>query len=336
VIYARLKNLHTRTNKNNSLSIITETSNQLRTATKGTIQVIQLKSPGAKINTGKIFSTLEYKTDIENINIHNLNISEAGNYIIKVMSENADPVLIPYTITGKTKKPLTSKEIEIITQEKIILTDTVNVKILSTFKNGICFLQDLKQQKFIPLNIRNYQASLSLDLSTHLLPNGFLRVFMVHNGQIYTDQIELFTPPENLELNAKATFEKNTYKPKDLTSLKIKLTDHLGKPTKGNLVVAVYDKALEYVDHANAQQSLSRLWRHQHSIAPFSTSSLWQNEESFYHYYKHRLKPLISSNTFFLRSSYIISSGLYNDREIISFYARSASGRAFSFFGLVP
>jgi len=99
------------------------------------------------------------------------------------------------------------------------------------------------------------------------------------------------------------------------------------------IVVAVYDKALEYVDHANAQQSLSRLWRHQHSIAPFSTSSLWQNEESFYHYYKHRLKPLISSDTFFLRSSYIISSGLYNDREIISFYARSASGRAFSFFG---
>ena len=54
-------------------------------------------------------------------------------------------------------------------------------------------------------------------------------------------------PPEKRVLNVAVQPSRETYKPGQKATVDVKLTDIAGKPFVGSTVVAIYDKAVEYI-----------------------------------------------------------------------------------------
>ena len=98
-----------------------------------------------------------------------------------------------------------------------------------------------------------------------------------------------------VELKALAKLDKEAYSPKEKATVKIKISDEAGKPVKGNVVVAIYDRALENVNHARAQQSLSKLWSYKKpNYYRVGKSTLWQSYKPYFPDSKYQFEEIFS------------------------------------------
>ncbi len=79
------------------------------------------------------------------------------------------------------------------------------------------------------------------------MPNFYVEALTVFNGEVHTEVKEIFVPPVKKALNVSIVPSKKVYKPGEEASITFLLTDANGKPFSGSTVIAVYDKALEYI-----------------------------------------------------------------------------------------
>ena len=321
ITYAKLDQQFGKPNKENTLTISTERANKKSIANHGTIKILKLKQASPPLKIGEnpdksqitIISEIPFKSDKTGLTTASISLKSAGNYIISIIANNAQPVHIPYCVVAKAKKALSHKGIQILAQSRIGTGEDINIELVSKIKNGTCFYQDTQLGDFIPIDIRNYHANLTLSADDIIAPNSYLRVFMVHHAKLYTDQLELSFPPEEVKLTTSASVPKQQYKPQEKATITVKVKDSSGAPVSGNVIVAIYDKALEYVDHAKAQQSLSTLWDHTHFIRPFSESSLWQNEISHNKNDNHIFSALVNKYSLSTRRGELISQRSFDD-----------------------
>ncbi len=78
-------------------------------------------------------------------------------------------------------------------------------------------------------------------------PNFFARVTYIDDGEIFTAQHEVFIPPGEEILNVILTPDQATRRPGEKGSFKIKVTDHRGKPVKGQINLSVFDESVLYI-----------------------------------------------------------------------------------------
>ncbi len=105
------------------------------------------------------------------------------------------------------------------------------------------------------------------------MPNFFVEAFTVADGKLYSTTREIIVPPEKRVLNLKVTPSSTDYKPGDAAVINLKLTDNSGRPFVGSTVVAVYDKALEYISGGSNVPDIRKFfwqWRRRHQEATFS------------------------------------------------------------------
>ena len=107
------------------------------------------------------------------------------------------------------------------------------------------------------------------------MPNMFVEALTVAGGKVHDEAHEIAIPPESRIAQIQIEPSQTIYKPGEKAKIKLKLTGPDGKPFLGSTVVAVYDKAVEYISGgSNVPEIKAFFWswkRHHH---PQTESSL--------------------------------------------------------------
>ncbi len=122
------------------------------------------------------------------------------------------------------------------------------------------------------VKIDGHSRVFEMKLDAEDQPNTFIRLYAVSGGKACVLSKEIPVPPERKMLNVKADIPEKS-KPGVSVPLKIKVTGLDGKPVKGAVTVAVYDKSLEALASSNIFPVNSFFWnwrRHFYSDSPSS------------------------------------------------------------------
>lgn len=111
------------------------------------------------------------------------------------------------------------------------------------------------------IQIKGKSQIVEIPLTLADMPNFFIEGVTVAKGQVHTVTREIVLPPEKRQLNVEVKPAKDKLKPREKTSLTVRITDHEGKPFKGSTAITVYDKSLEYISGgSNVQEIVPFFW----------------------------------------------------------------------------
>ncbi len=107
------------------------------------------------------------------------------------------------------------------------------------------------------------------------MPNFFVEAVTIGGGRVFTETREIAVPPEKRVLDLVVTPSTDTYKPGEKATVGLKLTDGAGKPFVGSTVVAIYDKAVEYISGgSNVEDIRAYFWRWRRTHYPQTETNL--------------------------------------------------------------
>ncbi len=118
-----------------------------------------------------------------------------------------------------------------------------------------------------------------LDVVEKDTPNFFVEAVSVHSGKLHTAVREIFVPPAKRVFNVEVTPSAADYRPGERAKVQLKLTDLAGAPVVGSTVVAIYDKALDYIaGNAKTPDIREFFWKWRRSHNPQSETNLTRAE----------------------------------------------------------
>ncbi len=125
--------------------------------------------------------------------------------------------------------------------------------------NGLC-------PKPIVLRMKGKSTVYELAIERTDMPNIFVEAVTIADGKIHSEMREIVVPPEQRIANVEVLPSATKYRPGEVASVKLKLTDLEGKPFVGNTVLSVYDASLEYIAASSIPEIRSFFWnvRRQH------------------------------------------------------------------------
>ena len=97
------------------------------------------------------------------------------------------------------------------------------------------------------IQIRKKSQVVKIPVTLRDMPNFFIEGVTVADGEVHTVTREIVLPPEKRKLNVEVSPAKDKLKPREKTSLTVRITDHEGKPYQGSAAISIYDKSLEYI-----------------------------------------------------------------------------------------
>ena len=101
------------------------------------------------------------------------------------------------------------------------------------------------------------------------MPNFYVEALTIVGGKTFNELKEIVVPPEQRVLNVAAQPSRTEYRPSQNSTVGVKLTDPVGKPFVGTTVVAIYDKAVEYISGgSNVQEIKAFFWKWRRSHYP--------------------------------------------------------------------
>lgn len=112
--------------------------------------------------------------------------------------------------------------------------------------NSDVWLNGLAGYRF--LDIPTHTTVIDLPIRDRHVPNHFVEATVVSNGRVSTEACELFVPPVNDLLRVAIHTDKGSYRPRQQGNVRITVSDSAGKPVSGQVTLAVYDKAVTYIE----------------------------------------------------------------------------------------
>ena len=114
------------------------------------------------------------------------------------------------------------------------------------------------------------------------VPNIFVEALTVADGKVHNDVREIAVPPESRVIDMAVEPSQTTYKPGQKATVRVKLTvpgsgagNSRPAPFVGSTVIAVYDKAVEYISGgSNVPDIKEWFWKWKRSHQPQTESSL--------------------------------------------------------------
>lgn len=101
------------------------------------------------------------------------------------------------------------------------------------------------------------------------MPNFYIEALTISDGRLHTAAREIVVPPEQRVFDVAVEPSAEEYKPGEKATVKVKLTGPDGQPmTNTSTVLAVYDKALEYISGGSNVPDIKEFfwkWRRHHN-----------------------------------------------------------------------
>ncbi|MCA9237700.1 MAG: alpha-2-macroglobulin [Planctomycetales bacterium] len=122
-------------------------------------------------------------------------------------------------------------------------------------------------------------AVIEVPVEARDMPNFFVEAVAVHGGKAYTVAREIFVPPTKRVVDVEVVPSSDAYLPGQDATINLKVTSPDGSPAVGSLVVAVYDKALDYIAGGAAPADIREFfwkWRREHRPQSETNLGRWE------------------------------------------------------------
>jgi uncharacterized protein YfaS (alpha-2-macroglobulin family) len=142
------------------------------------------------------------------------------------------------------------------------------------------------------LRLRGRSVVVPISISQADMPNFFVEAYTMANGVFHNITREIIVPPAKKVIEVEAVAAEKV-KPGAATELTLRLRDHEGRPVTGSMVVAVYDKSLDYIAGGSAERDIRAAfwkWRRYHdpdddgAIMTWWLQNLLKEDEEGYPY----------------------------------------------------
>lgn len=110
------------------------------------------------------------------------------------------------------------------------------------------------------------------------MPNFYVEALTISQGEIFNLSRELVVPPEKRILNIEVLPSNAKYLPGQEAEIQLKVTDAQGNPFAGNLVISVYDRAVEYISGGSNVEEIKAFfwgWKRLHHINKEDNLTHW-------------------------------------------------------------
>ncbi len=125
------------------------------------------------------------------------------------------------------------------------------------------------------LHLEGKSTVVSITVRRRDMPNFFVEAVTVADGRVHTEAKEIAVPPEKRILSVEVKPSRHEYRPGEKAQVRLRLTDLHGNPFTGSAVVAIYDKALEYISGgSNVPEIKAFFWKWRRRHFPGTQSSL--------------------------------------------------------------
>jgi uncharacterized protein YfaS (alpha-2-macroglobulin family) len=129
------------------------------------------------------------------------------------------------------------------------------------------------------VDLKGKSTVVELTIEQRDMPNFFVEAVTVHGGRLHTAVREIFVPPAKRVFDVEVVPSADAYLPGQHAKVQLKLTDQDGKPVVGSTVLAIYDKALDYIAGGSAVPDIRAFfWKWRRSHNPQNESSLGRAE----------------------------------------------------------
>lgn len=125
--------------------------------------------------------------------------------------------------------------------------EKVNLRINTNRPDSTVMLVLKEGGKPVFVKTQGRSASLQIPVELGDMPNFFIEAVTVSDAKVYKQVREVIVPPEKRVLNVEVLPNGEKYKPQAKGKVKLRVTDGQGEPVSGECVLAIYDKALEYI-----------------------------------------------------------------------------------------
>jgi uncharacterized protein YfaS (alpha-2-macroglobulin family) len=264
-----------------------QTLDQKPVAGKGIATLYQISYPAEQPNAGAKKEIKPVETAVRTWQIDpddrghaelKLEASAAGQYRLayKVTDEKGHAIEGAYlfTIAGTDfdSSKFQFNDLELIPNEREYSPgQTANLMINANRTNGtvLLFLRPSNGVYLQPkiLRLKSKSAVDEIAVVQKDMPNFFIEALTIAGGKLFTETREIVVPPERRVIDVEVTPSSETYKPGEKADVTLKLTDGSGKPFLGSTVVAIYDKAVEYISGGSNVQDIKAFfwkWRRTH------------------------------------------------------------------------
>lgn len=156
------------------------------------------------------------------------------------------------------------------------------------------------------------------------MPNFYIEALTISGGEVHTVAREIIVPPEKRVLDVAVDPSAAKYKPGEDAKVKVKLTDIEGKPYKGSVVLAMYDRSVDAIaGGSNVPEIREFFWKWRRSYHEQTEHSL---NRWFSNLLKEKETPMGDLGAF---------GGLAADQEVDGFSQTMNAGRDMRQWGMM-
>jgi hypothetical protein len=285
-VYTWLDRGHYRTGDTIEASVCAQTLDHKPVAGKGTLRLLQIAYDAQQKPVEKLVEKWDLSVDAEGHAHQRIKAAAPGQYRLSATIDDGQGHSIEggyvVTVTGErfTGAGFRFNDLEIIPDRKEYRPgDTLRLLINTNQASStvLLFLRPTDGVYAAPRLVRLQGKSTveEIGIVRSDMPNIFIEALTVADGKVHNEAREIAVPPESRIADVRIEPSQTTYKPGQKARIKLKLTGADGKPFVGSTVLAVYDKAVEYISGGSNVENIKEFfWSWKRSHQPSTESSL--------------------------------------------------------------
>jgi len=191
-----------------------------------------------------------------------------GGYLFTVVGDDFDGAEFEFT------------DLELITDRRNYdAGDTVKLQVNTNHVGStvLLFVRPSNSVYLPPrvLRLQGKSTVVDIDVRRQDMPNLFVEAVTVFEARIHTQVREIHVPPEQRVLDVQVEPSADEYRPGEHAEVKVTLTDPAGRPFVGSLVMAIYDKSVEYISGGSNVGDIKKFfWSWKRTHYPRTESNL--------------------------------------------------------------
>ncbi len=125
------------------------------------------------------------------------------------------------------------------------------------------------------------------------MPNTYVEVIAVMDGEVQSAIRELAVPPQSRTLQITTTLPAEKVQPGEEVAVEVTVTDENGQPVQSQLALTVYDRALEYISGgSNVEDIQEFFWKFRRSYHSSHQSSLQRMTDILFRPKRETMSPI--------------------------------------------
>ncbi|MBE7464180.1 MAG: tetratricopeptide repeat protein [Planctomycetes bacterium] len=240
------------------IEVTAQTPDGAPVAAKGKLVVSKVAYEGEK-NEKMVETKLTeraFETDAEGRGLIEETLDESAQYKFAFVTEDAWKTAIEGTAfvwiraedfdAGKYR----FRDLEVITDKRSYEEGEIAHLMINTNRpdSHVLLVHDLdgRMDSFTVLHLPQKSKLIDLKVEKKHAPNFFIQALSLRDGQVFTENREIFVPPAKQFLDVKVSSNKGSYQPGEKGTFSFETRGHDGQPVQAELAFTLFDSSILY------------------------------------------------------------------------------------------